>query len=125
MQEMRITPDLPVYAELVDKLFFELMDGRPITDIATPLSYADLESARTRSLSRCEERGGKNCAFLVWSRNGCAALALNADKYSAWYGATPAEAEKGALERTGGKRGIAALCIGGGEATAMAVELVD
>ena len=29
-----------------------------------------------------------------------------------------------ALERTGGKRGIASLCIGGGEATAMAVELV-
>jgi acetyl-CoA C-acetyltransferase len=30
-----------------------------------------------------------------------------------------------ALQRTGGKRGIASLCIGGGEATAMAVELVD
>jgi acetyl-CoA C-acetyltransferase len=30
-----------------------------------------------------------------------------------------------ALERTGGKRGVASLCIGGGEATAMAVELVD
>jgi len=29
-----------------------------------------------------------------------------------------------ALKRTGGKRGIASLCIGGGEATAMAVELV-
>lgn len=28
-----------------------------------------------------------------------------------------------ALARTGGKRGVAALCIGGGEATAMAVEL--
>jgi acetyl-CoA C-acetyltransferase len=28
-----------------------------------------------------------------------------------------------ALQKTGGKRGIAALCIGGGEATAMAVEL--
>ncbi|PCJ12765.1 MAG: hypothetical protein COB04_17275 [Gammaproteobacteria bacterium] len=28
-----------------------------------------------------------------------------------------------ALKRTGGKRGIAALCIGGGEATAIAVEL--
>jgi acetyl-CoA C-acetyltransferase len=27
-----------------------------------------------------------------------------------------------ALERTGGKRGVAALCIGGGEATAVAVE---
>ncbi len=30
----------------------------------------------------------------------------------------------GALKATGGKRGVAALCIGGGEATAMAVELV-
>ncbi|SFS17190.1 Poly A polymerase head domain-containing protein [Granulicella pectinivorans] len=27
MQEMRITPELPVYTELVEKLFFELMDG--------------------------------------------------------------------------------------------------
>jgi acetyl-CoA C-acetyltransferase len=30
----------------------------------------------------------------------------------------------GALKRTGGKRGIAALCIGGGEATAIAIEMV-
>ncbi|HRM51732.1 MAG TPA: hypothetical protein PL094_06495, partial [Acinetobacter johnsonii] len=27
--------------------------------------------------------------------------------------------------RTGGKKGVAALCIGGGEATAIAVELLD
>ncbi|MET0266536.1 MAG: acetyl-CoA C-acyltransferase [Duganella sp.] len=31
----------------------------------------------------------------------------------------------GALKRTGGKKGVAALCIGGGEATAMAIELVE
>jgi acetyl-CoA C-acetyltransferase len=30
----------------------------------------------------------------------------------------------GALKKTGGRRGIAALCIGGGEATAMAIELL-
>ncbi len=30
----------------------------------------------------------------------------------------------GALKKTGGKRGIAALCIGGGEGTAMAIELM-
>ncbi|MBS0308556.1 MAG: acetyl-CoA C-acetyltransferase [Proteobacteria bacterium] len=30
----------------------------------------------------------------------------------------------GALKQTGGKRGVASLCIGGGEATAMAIELV-
>jgi tRNA nucleotidyltransferase (CCA-adding enzyme) len=28
MQEMRIVPELPVYNELLDKLFFELMDGK-------------------------------------------------------------------------------------------------
>ena len=28
----------------------------------------------------------------------------------------------GALRKTGGKRGVAALCIGGGEATALALE---
>ncbi|MDO9217196.1 MAG: acetyl-CoA C-acyltransferase, partial [Lacisediminimonas sp.] len=30
----------------------------------------------------------------------------------------------GALKKTGGKRGVATLCIGGGEATAMAIELM-
>jgi acetyl-CoA C-acetyltransferase len=30
----------------------------------------------------------------------------------------------GALRKTGGKRGVAALCIGGGEATALAVEMI-
>jgi acetyl-CoA C-acetyltransferase len=30
----------------------------------------------------------------------------------------------GALRKTGGKRGVAALCIGGGEATALALELL-
>jgi len=30
-----------------------------------------------------------------------------------------------ALRTQGGKRGIASLCIGGGEATAVAIELID
>ena len=29
----------------------------------------------------------------------------------------------GALRKTGGRRGVASLCIGGGEATALAVEM--
>ena len=29
-----------------------------------------------------------------------------------------------ALQKTGGKKGVAALCIGGGEATSMAVEML-
>jgi hypothetical protein len=35
MQEMRITPELPVYNELVDKLFFAIMDARLETPEAT------------------------------------------------------------------------------------------
>jgi tRNA nucleotidyltransferase/poly(A) polymerase len=31
MQEMRITPDLPIYNQLLDKLFFELMDNKLTT----------------------------------------------------------------------------------------------
>jgi tRNA nucleotidyltransferase (CCA-adding enzyme) len=31
MQEMRITPELPIYAELVQKIFLELIDGRLTT----------------------------------------------------------------------------------------------
>ena len=31
----------------------------------------------------------------------------------------------GALRQTGGRRGIASLCIGGGEATAMGIELLS
>ena len=30
-----------------------------------------------------------------------------------------------ALQKTGGKKGVATLCIGGGEATAMAVEMLN
>ena len=30
----------------------------------------------------------------------------------------------GALRKTGGKRGVASLCIGGGEATALAIEML-
>jgi tRNA nucleotidyltransferase/poly(A) polymerase len=34
MQEMRITPDLPGYEDLLEKLFFELMDGKLATEEA-------------------------------------------------------------------------------------------
>ena len=30
----------------------------------------------------------------------------------------------GALKKTGGKKGVAALCIGGGEAISMAIEMI-
>ena len=35
MQEMRITPDLPIYEKLLDDLFFALIDGKLDTPEAT------------------------------------------------------------------------------------------
>ena len=39
-------------------------------------------------------------------------------------GSTVSQALINALQRKGGKRGVASLCIGGGEATAVAIELL-
>lgn len=56
----------------------------------------------------CQNRGGVNCKFATWSEKGCVALAISADPINGntlwygWHGATIADAERGALERTGG-----------------------
>jgi len=72
------------------------------------------------------------CVPMAWMRD----LGVSHDKVNVTGGATALGHPIGAsgarilttliaaLQRTGGKRGIASLCIGGGEATAMAVELV-
>ena len=65
-------------------------------------NYDNLDSARIRSLVECQDAGGNHCVFLAWSKNGCAALAVNGDSYYGWYGANRWEAEQGALQRTGG-----------------------
>ncbi len=77
-----------------------------------------------------------NEAFAVVTMAGMQDLKLPAEKVNIHGGATalghPIGASGariivtllGALKKTGGKRGIASLCIGGGEATALAVEML-
>ena len=65
-------------------------------------NYNDLDGARIRSLSECANHGGNHCVFLAWSKNGCAALAVNGGNYYGWYGANRWEAGQGALQRNGG-----------------------
>ena len=77
-----------------------------------------------------------NEAFAVVTMAGMHDLKLPAEKVNIHGGATalghPIGASGariivtllGALKKTGGKRGIASLCIGGGEATALAVEML-
>ena len=68
MQEMRITPDLPVYNELLDKLFFALMDGKLETPeevkaflepYSPPAPPPPVNLRRARAKKESKGRGGK------------------------------------------------------------------
>ncbi|GAA3764725.1 CCA tRNA nucleotidyltransferase [Terriglobus aquaticus] len=73
LQEMRITPDLPEYKELLDKLFFELMDGKlstpeelkaylePYSPPAPP-PPVNLRRARAKKEARPSRAKGKKAA---------------------------------------------------------------
>jgi hypothetical protein len=73
-------------------------------------NYDNLDSAMVRSLAECQNYGGNHCVFLAWSKNGCAALAVNGGNYYGWYGATRADAEAGALQRNGGGHILVSQC---------------
>ncbi len=76
MQEMRIVPDLPVYDELLDKLFFELMDGKlstpeemkaylePYSPPAPP-PPVHLRRPRWRRRTRSRRRAGRRPLWLL------------------------------------------------------------
>ncbi|HZQ33334.1 MAG TPA: DUF4189 domain-containing protein [Mycobacterium sp.] len=76
----------------------------------TGWNFTNLDSARIRSLSECQNHGGNHCVWLAWSQNGCAALAVNGDNYYGWYGPTPYDAQQGALQRNGGGQIVVTQC---------------
>ncbi|WP_353071281.1 CCA tRNA nucleotidyltransferase [Tunturiibacter gelidiferens] len=88
MQEMRIVPDLPGYGELLDKLFFELMDGKlgtveemkaylePYSPPAPPppvhlrrprVAKKDAKPAKSRKKAAAGEEGGESAEALAAS----------------------------------------------------------
>lgn len=73
-------------------------------------NYTDLDGARIRSLSECQGHGGNHCEFIAWSKNGCAALAVNGDNFYGWYGPTAQDAEREALARNGGGHILVSKC---------------
>ncbi|MFZ0834614.1 MAG: DUF4189 domain-containing protein [Mycobacterium sp.] len=60
---------------------------------------ADAEAA---AHDKCVYNGGTDCQMAAWARNGCAALAHNADTWHGGHGATIAEAEQDALALNNG-----------------------
>ncbi len=71
---------------------------------------ANLDTAVTAALARCGEEAGF-CQLVAWSKDGCAALAVNGESYYGWHGGTYAEAQNGALQRAGGGRISMSQCI--------------
>jgi tRNA nucleotidyltransferase (CCA-adding enzyme) len=91
MQEMRIVPELPGYGELLDKLFFELMDGKlgtveemkaylePYSPPAPPppvhlrrprVAKKDAKPAKSRKKAAVVEDGGESAEALGASDTG-------------------------------------------------------
>jgi len=85
LTEMRITQDLPVYAELLDKLFFELMDGKlstpeemkaflePYSPPAPP-PPVNLRRARAKKEARPSRAKAKKAAATVAAEEEAAGL---------------------------------------------------
>src|SRR5215469_654811 len=98
MQEMRITPELPVYNELVDKLFFAIMDAKLETPEAvraflepySPPAPPPPPNLRRRPAKR-ESRAAKKTPKL--------AAAPPAEGAAIAASAAPAKAAKGASEK--------------------------
>jgi hypothetical protein len=87
-------------------------------------SYSDLDSARIRSLSECQNHGGTHCVFLTWAKNWCSALAVGDrnvyggyDSYYGWYGPTLPNAEQQALAKNGGGHVLVSRCATGNTGT--------
>ena len=72
--------------------------------------YATQTDAQQFALASCQEHGGTDCRITGWAQDGCAALAVDTNRYYGWYGPTPAAAEQQALYRNGGGHIIEVAC---------------
>jgi hypothetical protein len=69
-------------------------------------NVANLDQAKARSMGECLNHHTNHCVTVSWAQNGCAALAVNGTTYFGGYGATAADAEKMALEKTRGGQAV-------------------
>ena len=77
-----------------------------------------------RGVRRRHDGGDEGTRACRTTRSTCTAAPARSGIRSARQARASSSRCIGALRKHGGKRGVAALCIGGGEATAMAIELV-
>jgi len=135
MQEMRIVPDLPGYEELVEKLFFELMDGKlqtpeemkaflepysppappPPVHLRRPRASKKEAKAKSRKKASGEEAAGAEgleqapaAAGIAGAVGEAAKTGVDAAKPAQAKAATPAKATAAAKAAAAGKATVAA-----------------
>lgn len=81
----------------------------------TALSWAK-DSAEVNCLHYTDYRSG-SCVVAVWAKNGCAALAVDGDRWHGAYGPNLAAAENAALANNGGGHIVLSRCSEGGAGT--------
>jgi tRNA nucleotidyltransferase/poly(A) polymerase len=135
MQEMRIVPDLPGYEELVEKLFFELMDGKlqtpeemkaflepysppappPPVHLRRPRASKKEAKAKSRKKASGEEAAGAEgleqapaAAGIAGAAGEAAKTGVDAAKPAQAKAATPAKATAAAKAAAAGKATVAA-----------------
>jgi hypothetical protein len=64
----------------------------------------NLDQARIASMGECLNHHTNHCVSVSWAKNGCAAPAVNGTNYFGGFGATAADAEIMAMEKTRGGR---------------------
>jgi hypothetical protein len=61
-------------------------------------NYSTRAAAEREALAQCHSTGGKSCRGIIWTSNGCAALAITGDGgYGSFWATTRGRAEAGAL----------------------------
>ena len=68
------------------------------------------EGAMGEATYRCSTKAD-DCRVVAWTKNGCAAVAVNGDQFFGWHGSSYAEAQNGALQRAGGGSIMQSQCV--------------
>jgi hypothetical protein len=73
-------------------------------------NYDSYNGATGRAMSECQNYGGTDCQIAAWSKDGCAALAVEDDRWYGWYGPNRLVAESLALFKNHGGHILESRC---------------
>ena len=73
-------------------------------------NYDSYDGATTRALQECQSYGGSDCQVAAWAKEGCAALAVDDNRWYGWYGPNRVVAESLAVLKNRGGHIVESQC---------------